>query len=607
MIINKIEVTNWMGHEKKALELKEGRNLILGRNAAGKSSLAKAIAFNLTGYLPKMVDPRRNASKASVVTLNITANDNKKYLVRRQVDDSKKGKVSLFIYEENNPSVAKYVSEDAEAFLREQSGLASDVFERVIYMKEEDVHDFLSKPASAVMREIDRLIGLEKAHQLSRDIDELKKEFDAVRKSTERNRKEIETAVKRDLGLSETKADIKKANERMEAIPIELTELLELQGHYQEQEELLSKINEIKKTIEVGNIKELEPKLINLQMSYEKTKKDLEKIISENKTHLEKMQLTQGTIQAKSDLKKRIVEDLEESEVTECPTCGREMDKKTIAEVIKKQKLELKTLASDLDTQIKKVDSLKKDNEKKQMEVTEQERKISLMKDLKEQATKILSSLNPTEEGIKQLEKKGYPKSVKEIEIKLSQLEEEEKSLRDILSRAKGAEEVTQKMVEKEIKKEEELKHKLKILEIIEKAIEETANNQRQSYSAEVKNHAEKIWSAYKKEKWQIEWDENFVPKAKPLNSQRELTAYEMSGSERFLILLAIRIAIQESMDQFNLLIIDEPCQHLDNVNGRAFRDILTDIAEEKIKQSIIFTYNEDFLEGNWSNIVKLT
>ena len=122
-----------------------------------------------------------------------------------------------------------------------------------------------------------------------------------------------------------------------------------------------------------------------------------------------------------------------------------------------------------------------------------------------------------------------------------------------------------------------------------------------------MKNQAEEIWSKYKGEKWKIDWDKDFVPVAKPSAAQRMITAYEMSGSERFLILLAIRLAIQKSLEHFNLLIIDEPCQHLDVTNSCLFRDILMDISQEKIKQSIIFTYNEDFLKGNWTKINRLT
>ena len=596
-----------MGHKTKELEFSAGRNLIFGRNASGKSSLAKAIAFNFTGNLPKNVDPRRLSKSEAIVSLNITANDGKKYLIRRQVNTAKKISNSLFIYDVVNPSEALYTGEKAEDFLKELAGLSGDIFDRVIYMKEEDVYEFLSKPDSGVMREIDRLIGLEKAHQLSQELVSISKEFTTILKTIEKDRKGIADAVKRELGIAQTNIELKKARKRLEEIPGETEDLLELQIHYKDQEDLSRKLSETKKTIAAGDIKNIEPKIIELQLDFEKQKGATEKIIKDNDKKIEQIRLEQGTIEGKKELKGKIIEDLEGSETTECPTCGREMDKKLINDVIKKLKAELKGLAEELNKQITKVSSLKEENEKKGIVVADLEGKITSMKVLKVSVGEYFASLSIAEEGIKQLQKKGYPKSIGDIEKRLDELEKEERELNQAIGRAEGAEETTTKMVEKKQQEEDELKHKLKIIELIEKAIEQTTKKLRDTYSAEVKNQAEAIWSAYKGEKWLIEWDDNFVPKAKPANAERELTAYEMSGSERFLILLAIRLAIQKSLEQFNLLIIDEPCQHLDEANGRAFRDILTNIAEEKIKQSIIFTYNEDFLEGDWSKIHKLS
>ena len=607
MIIDKVSVINWMGHKEKELDLATGRNLVFGRNASGKSSLAKAIAFNFTGDLPKNVDPRRLSKSEAIVSLNITANDGKKYLIRRQVNTAKKISNSLFIYDEKNTSEALYTGDRAEEFLKELAGLSSDIFERVIYMKEEDVYEFLSKPDSGVMREIDRLIGLEKAHQLSRDLEDITNEFKTTLRVIERDRKGTEDAVKRNLGVTQSKIDIKKAKKRIDEIPGETAELLELQDHYKDQEKILGELSEIKKSITAGDIKVIESKLIELQLNFEKQKSATEKIIKENNDSIEQLRLEQGTIEAKNDLKGKIIEDLEGSETTECPTCGRTMDKKLITDVIKKLKTELKGLTEELNSQITKITALKDENNKKGIIVADLDGKISSMKSLKTSVGTYFADLSIAEEGIKQLQKKGYPKTLADIEKILDDLEKEERELNQAIGRAEGAEATTAAMVEKKLQEEEELKHKLKILELVEKAIGQTTEKLRDSYSAEVKNQAEAIWSAYKGEKWLIEWDDNFVPKAKPANAERELSAYEMSGSERFLILLAIRLAIQKSLEQFNLLIIDEPCQHLDEANGRAFRDILTSIAEDKIKQSIIFTYNEDFLEGDWAKIHKLS
>ena len=144
-MLEKITVSNWMAHENFEAEFKPGKNLVYGHNAAGKSSLAKAIAFNLTGFLPKKVDPRRDNNRVCFVDLTIQGK-NKKYLVRRMINKEKSKKSTLFIYEADNQTDAVYTEDKAELFLQQIFGMNPDNFKRINYKKEEDVKEFLAKP-----------------------------------------------------------------------------------------------------------------------------------------------------------------------------------------------------------------------------------------------------------------------------------------------------------------------------------------------------------------------------------------------------------------------------------------------------------------------------
>ncbi|MHA1973360.1 MAG: AAA family ATPase, partial [Candidatus Hodarchaeales archaeon] len=575
-MLEKITITNWMGHEEFSREIKNGKNLIYGKNAAGKSSIAKAIAFGLTGILPKKSDPRRNRKIDTIVDLEIVGPNNKKYLVRRQILKGVRIKETLFIYKADQLSEAAFAGDEATSFLQQIFGMKKDLFERIIYMKEEDVHEFLAKPDGSVLHELDRLIGLEKAHKLSREIIDLAKIVKDEHKHVKKDREEIATSVKRESGVKESKTDIKAANKRLGDIKTEAEELLELQGHLKEYNRIDTDLSELKRLVEVTDNSKLETKLMELMLTYKEGMEKLDSAVKSKKKELATLQDARGTLEAKSELKEKIIQDLSAADVSECPTCGREMGKKLVTEVVKKLNKEHKELASELKTKLTKISSLLTEIEKKQQEAANTKRKREQKKEQKDQAEKLQREFEKVHTEVKHLSKK-HQYNLEQIEHQLNELEKEEYQLIQTIGRAKGAKEITEKMVEQKLKAEEDLKHKLKILELIKKAIGETTIKLRESYTANVKNVAEDIWKQYKGESWTIEWDEsNFVPIANPPSSDRPLYAFEMSGSEKFLILLAIRLAIQQTLDQFQLLIIDEPCQHLDVTNGTIIRDIIT-------------------------------
>ena len=115
-----------------------------GAAGAGKSSIAKAIAFGLTGILPKNSEHRRNRKIETIVDLESVGPNNKKYLVRRQIPKGVRIKETLFIYKADQLSEAAFAGDEATSFLQQIFGMKKDLFERIIYMKEEDVHEFLS-------------------------------------------------------------------------------------------------------------------------------------------------------------------------------------------------------------------------------------------------------------------------------------------------------------------------------------------------------------------------------------------------------------------------------------------------------------------------------
>lgn len=612
-VINKITVANWMGHENFSAEFKDGKNLVFGNNASGKSSLAKAIAYCLTGKmpLPKSCDPRRDKNIDTLVELVFTAPDKKNYLIRRQINKGSRLRDDIFIYDEKNLTEALYTSSDAEDFLQRIIGLSSEIFERIIYMKEEDVHEFLAKPGGGVLEEIDRLIGLEKAHEIGDIVEDIKSKLSYAERLLKEDIKITDGAIQKGLGVKKGSVDAKKAETRIDEIAITVSELLQLKGFLDENIRISESFERILLEANESAIKDIEKNLIKKQVNSKKEKEGLAKEISSNEKERDDFKEEMIGFRVKSDLKNDILLDLKKDKdagtISDCPTCGREIDPKTLASILKKLKNEIESLNNEANAKLEVLKSADEELDLKNRKIQQIESKIVNLERLKQESSTLLQQLESNTSLINQFEGKKYPQKIDALEKLLDKLDLEERKLKDDLARAEGAKQVSDERLVEIRKLEEQAKHRKKIADLILKATQEATKSLREDYADSFKNLAESIWEQYKGERWQIDWDKNFVPIAKRLSTDKTLAAYEMSGSEKFLIFLAIRLAILQSLEQFQLLIIDEPCQHLDEANGVIFRDILTSIDKEKIKQSIVFTYNQDFLEGKWSNVIKLS
>ncbi|MCF2143084.1 MAG: AAA family ATPase [Candidatus Heimdallarchaeota archaeon] len=615
MLVKHISLNNWMGHKEISLAFLPGKNLVYGANASGKSSIAKAISFALTGLLPKNTDPRRTDKEMAFV--DIIVNFGKKegdYLLRRQLDKGKKPKTQLFIYDVDELSEALYVGPEAEQFLRERLELSEEIFQRIIYMKEEDVYEFLANPNDAVIKEIDRLIGLEKASRIEYKLLDLKREVNKQTKFITKQISRTKAGIEVNLGVPPEIKGLKpaKIKKRLNEIENEITDVKKLKDYVGKRDGILEELKTIMIDLGEDEPKELEVKLIERQQTAEKDKETLETKQQKAKEILDDLTSQEKEYKATLTLKKNLVEViLEQKSATAgkgiCPTCGREMDPKLTEKVLKNLQEELEKLQGKLEELIDNLKKQKNELKKLNHSIEQVNRRIQYYITQKNAISEKLENLRTCESMIKLFEGKNYPQTINGLEKKLEELNEEERELTKQKGILEGAKAVTEEQINRMKKTEEELKHKEKICDLILETITEAKKKLRLEMTSNVKTIAEEIWEKYKNEHWTIDWDDKFVPTAKPAKAGRSLKAYELSGSERFLILLAIRIAFQKSLEQFNLLIIDEPCQHLDAFNGKLFRDVLTAIEGEAIKQSIIFTYNQDFLESEWDNIINLS
>lgn len=357
-MIKKITVANWMGHENFSAEFKDGKNLVFGNNASGKTSLAKAIAYCLTGKmpLPKSCDPRRDKNKDTLVELVFTAPDKKNYLIRRQLNKGSRLRDDIFIYDEQNLTEALFTSSDAEDFLHKMIGLSSEIFERIIYMKEEDVHEFLAKPGGGVLEEIDRLIGLEKAHEIGDIIEDIKSKLSYAERILKDDIKITDGAIQKSLGVKKGSVNIKKAETRIDEIAITVNELLQMKGFLEENIRIGESFERILLEANESAIKDIEKNLIKKQVNSKKEEEGIAKEITSNEKERDDIKEEMMSFNVKADLKKDILRDLKKDKdagtISDCPTCGREIDPKTLTSILKKLKKEIEGLNEEVNIKL---------------------------------------------------------------------------------------------------------------------------------------------------------------------------------------------------------------------------------------------------------------
>ena len=164
-------MSNWKAFDAKKIDFIEGVNFIVGPNGAGKTSVLQAIYFAITGKKPIGTLNLKHLVKVGTdapARIKLEFQHNKKnYLVERVL--SKDGQAAKIYCEnsllEDRPSgVSKYI----EDLLSIDAGF----FERVIYMSEGDVFQFIAPPPKDdILAQIGQALGINRIKNLHNEVE----------------------------------------------------------------------------------------------------------------------------------------------------------------------------------------------------------------------------------------------------------------------------------------------------------------------------------------------------------------------------------------------------------------------------------------------------
>ena len=319
MKVNKIKINSYGKLKEKEIDLKEGINILYGKNEAGKSTLLKFIINSFYG-----ISKNKNGKQYS---------DYEKYLpwsgeefsgrIEYELDNKEKFEVyrdfkkkNPKIFNENKEDISKEFNIDktkGNEFFYEQTNIDEDLFLSTIVVNQQEVK-LGNKEQSMLVQKIANLVGT------GEDNVSFKRAIDRINR---RQLEEIGSLKSREkpINIISRKIDILE-NEKNELIKYEdfRYEIEENKNNLEKEISKLEIQNNLLKEIKLLNEKEkIEKEKIKLQENIKEenlrkinsVKNDIEKIKLDNKTILEKelnnSKNNKKTARQKSSLNKKII------------------------------------------------------------------------------------------------------------------------------------------------------------------------------------------------------------------------------------------------------------------------------------------------------------
>lgn len=613
-MILKVHLHNWKRHQDKEFNFKEGMNLILGPNTSGKTSVMQAIFYALTGDSPErrnLLEFKRAGSDEAQVELSLATNDGYEYLVRRYISGEKRVNENAHLYVSQNGEPAEIASkpDEVNTQLGKILGFGTQFFLRALYLKEGDVYEFLQNPSDKVLQEIDQMLQMDKIKNLVETVKIISREKGKEAKSCKTNLEKVKTPFAKKQGLIRNREELEK---QISDFNSQLQELQNQQKNIEDAASLLKRIRETEKKLEEyrerltrlgSDLKgEGSPKE-KIEAAFGATKRELE----EQKTKSEEKQSKVLSLQSRIKEYEEKLHKLETA-TEKCPLCEQKL---TPEHVIKIKK----DFTETIQKLTKESQNTQKENEAVAAKIQATESRLNDLQSRKIELETILETLKILNDEKSALEKQfpsNQPKSMEKLESSLSQLgtqiktkqEEIEKVKKEKLRAEVTLEVSTESAAELE-KMTRNLVHQEFVISTTLEALERTVKRLREEKLVEVKQRASQLLSRFKPGIWTVNWDEKFVPQI--TSPERSLSAYQLSGAEKLLLFMVIRLAMASIFGKPDFILLDEPTYHLDMDRSKLVHNILREYLQTtKIRQLIVCSFDPYLEEYDWDNKITL-
>ncbi|MFH1562054.1 MAG: AAA family ATPase [Nitrospirota bacterium] len=595
MGITKLVLKNIGVFSQKTIEFKEGLNLIYGENASGKTTIANSIFYCLLGQhlFPKAKpDSLAKYGSSHGTTGLFFQKDGIDYRIYRSTHK----KVQL----------EQCINNQWETILDENfiDNLNRQKIAMISFLREGEISEFLTKDPADRKEVLNTLLGIQDLI----DATELFKEARKIAKREEKRLLEYSKSI------------------RVESVDDKKKEIQKLEVHLQElekQDETLSKnpslsinlqlLNKLKVDTEQfrGKIKERELEKIRLLSNLENVK-GLEDIIKEIDIELvrfEEQRLELPTLMSKKgEIEGKISQFAQNEQRLEevkdiCPTCGQRLTQEQIFTFIQQTQLEKTKLSNELKAINEEITKL-----------SNEEKMANTLKDKRYELKRRLELIKRIDDEIISLEKE-YSLAKENLiieEAKIKNLEAIQKSQAEYKNLKEEMTSVNRRLIELN-KESAVIETRLKEVVKLKKELAQAANNRLKFEFAvtsleKTRDYILKEVFYPAQERLQgiigefgffeganVDICSNYLLPILSFESQ-EYGMLNLSGSEKMIIYLGMKVAISEHLGNLGFFIFDDPSLHLDLERKRLLLQFITKLAG---RMQVIALTNDKYLLEN--------
>lgn len=599
-MIRQVEVVNWKAFDRREIDFGEGLNLLIGRNASGKSTILDGISLALVGEAleaPRFRYLIRDRTKPSTISLRLSI-DGKRVSIRRSFTIERMG--GAWVSENGKEEGVTW--DEATHRVEQLLGAGREFLRRIAYISEGAVFRYLQDPPSdALTNQIERIFGIDRLQEYLNDLKEMRSAVSDEISETEETigSVEIPPDLPARLNLLASKLGVldQDIQAKRHEIQILVREVTDLERTKEMRERVMGLLDILVSIARANGLTVLD------SVSMESLGKSIVDMLSV--AHKQVIQRLDGAKAQSSSITARLayLDDLEkiarESEKTlrtkpvgqQCPVCKRPLEethvKRILSEIVE-ERAGLREASAKIANDVSALGKESGDLERRRVEA---ERVITeLLAYARQLKVKTIAQLRSVFEGIDKRLTEAQTKQGK-AEKDVEALEKEAKTLANERAGLEAAKKQAEQLATFRTKQVRLSASEL-VAEMTAGAISDAVEKERKTNISAIQANLSHLWNRFRGGQERIE----FRPDGEiiVIRNRDRLSFHQLSGGEKTVLLVLSHTIAARALSNLDFLMIDEPLEHLDLENRRSLLNFLVQASKRRfLSQMIVSTFEE--------------